>query len=178
MIKVIDIKRVEYSVTEPVTLTEVKTHLHVTDSDNDTELTALITQCRKSVEEFCLISIVNKRITLTADFDCEWELPYGPVIGIESVETRDTTIGSGIPSFSTLTEGWEITGEEFKEFYTSSTLRHKLIYTAGYQTVPIDLKLAVLNEIYFRYENKGQNNEDICKAARELAISYKRMIWI
>lgn len=174
MIKIIDIRRVEYSVMEPVDLTEVKTHLHVTDSDNDTELTDLITKCRKAIGNYCSVSIVNTRITLIADFDGEWDLPYGPVTGLESVATKDTTIGSGIPGFTTLDEGWTVEGDVF---YTCSPYRHKLIYTAGYETVPEDLKLAVLNEIYFRYENKGQNDNNVCMAARKLADPYKK-IWI
>ena len=45
---------------EHVTLNEVKTHLHITDSDNDTELTTLITQVRRSMDASVKFILLGK----------------------------------------------------------------------------------------------------------------------
>lgn len=203
--RIIDIKRVESSPTEPVTLTEVKAHLIITSTDDDTLLTALITQCRKAIEEYCAISIVSKTITMTADLCKEWELPYGPVTGIQSVQTRTGGEGSGPGVYATQESGWTTDGEEFLTFapttagtfnpgapftghfqwgpyaspYGSTFMRYKIVYTAGYSTVPQALNLAIMNEIAFRYELRGNemNFDGICFPARAIADPYKRNLW-
>ena len=198
---IIDIKRVETTTTEPVTLTEVKEHLLVTFSDDDTLLTSMITQARTKIEDWCNVSIIAKTVTMIADLYNEWELPYGPVIGIQGVQTRTTTQGSGLPTYETLTSGWGVDGVDFLTFdpFFSNTewnmpadvwlqggdlnYRYKLIYTVGYNPVPVDLKLAILNEIAFRYENRGEGSTvlsapGICQAAAVLAQAYKRISWL
>lgn len=202
--RIIDIKRVEGAVTEPVTLTQVKAHLIITFTDDDTLLTSLITQARKAIEEYCSISIVPKTITLSAFLYTCNELPYGPVTGLQSVETRTGTEGSGPGTFATQASGWDTGGEEFLTFnpswaggfnpgvpftgyfqwgpYASAHSYggsiYRLVYTAGYSTVPEELKLAILNEIAFRYEHRG--NEiitGISEAARVIAHPHKRTLW-
>lgn len=205
MNRIIDIKKVESAPTEPVTLTQVKAHLIITHSDDDTMLTALITQCRKAIEEYCAISIVVQTITLIADLCKEWELPYGPVTGIQGVSTRSGNEGSGPGTYETQTSGWTTDGSEFLSFspaaaggfnpgapfrgffqwgpYASPHAlgynRYKIIYTAGYTAVPEPLRLAILNEIAFRYERRGEGGEfdGICINARMIAGPYKRELW-
>lgn len=190
--RIIDIKRTESSPTEPLTLTEVKAHLLISFTDDDTLLTSLITQARKAIENYCKVSIVAQTVTMTADLFQEWELPYGPVTGIQGVATRSGTEGSGPASYETVTDGWGTDGEEFLSFdptgATSSQIfscatntpnRFKIIYTTGYNPVPDDLALAVLNEIAYRYENRG--NQDLSTAyspaAKAIAQPYQRMLW-
>ena len=183
MVRIIDIKRVEFSVTEPVTKAEVKERLKIYSSttEYDTEIDNLIPRVRKWVENTCNISIVNTRITLTAVFEQSWELPYGPVIGLEWVATKESTIGSGIPAFTTLEEGWELEGDEYPKFCTVSFYTHKLIYTAGYQTVPYDLKLGILDAIAYFYRNRGDvptADQLFSVDAFEKLVPYYRAIWI
>lgn len=203
--RIIDVKKVESSPAEPLTLTQVKAHLIITSTDDDTMLTALITQCRIAVEEYCAISVVSKTITLIADLCREWELPYGPVTGIQSVATRTGGEGSGPGVYATQDSGWTTDGSEFLSFcpapaggfnpgvpftgyfqwgpYASPFgfrgNRYKIIYTAGYSTVPELLKLAILNEISFRYENRGdmKDFDGICFAAQTIADPFKRKLW-
>jgi len=47
------------SETALVSLSDVKAHLYITHSDDDTYLTALIGKCRKMVEHYCNIAIVK-----------------------------------------------------------------------------------------------------------------------
>lgn len=208
----IDIKRVESSPTEPVTLAQAKAQLIVTSSDDDAKITELITQCRRSVENYAFVSMVAKTITLTADFNGEWELPYGPVNSITSVFKRTTPTGSGPVSYSADPGQWTVDGDEFKTFspaysnwasipvananqwmrperypyWLEYANRYKIIYTAG-PYAPEDLVLAILNEIAFRYEQRGDEVEirptisaelGLCPAAQRLCELHRRNCWI
>lgn len=201
---IIDIRRTESSPTEPCTLSEAKLQLIVTYSDDDTLITALITKARKIIENFCNISIVAQSVTLVADLYNEWELPYGPVTGITGVQTRTGTEGSGPSTYATQTSGWSTDGVEFITFTPSGAgfnpgapftgyfqwgpfaspyaqgpgNRYKITYTTGYSTVPDDLKQAVLLQIVYLYEHRGEEMEEkICDAARILAEPYLRKLW-
>lgn len=202
--RIIDIKRVESSPTEPLTLTQVKAHLIITATDDDTLLTALITSCRRVIEEYCAISIVTKTVTLIADLCREWELPYGPVTTVTSVSTRTGSSGSGPATYQAQTSGWETEGSDFLSFipggegwfnpgvpfrgyfqwgpyaspYGYGFNRYKIVYTAGYATVPEPLKLAILNEIAYRYEHRGEGElTGICDAARVISGPFRRELW-
>ena len=191
----IDIKRVELNPTEPVSLDEAKAQLIVTGTDDDNFIDGLITICRKAVENYCNISIAAKTITLVADLFNEWELPYGPVTGIQSVQTRTNTQGSGLPTYATLTSGWGLDGTEFLTFIPASGIdaignypiatnfgvapyRYKIQYTAGWPDCPNDLRQAILTEIAYRYENRGDlAAPGVCESTRILADPYVRQLW-
>ena len=183
MNNIIDIRLTETG-GELLTLTEVKTHLHITDTDNDTELTALITRCRKAVENYCNVSLVNKTVEMIADLCEEWELPHGPVIGIAGVQTATSQTGSAPTAYETQSS-WSLSGLDFPKFAPSGACfslsglgRYKLTYTVGYQVLPADLKLALLNEILFRYENRGDTGESLCPESEYLASPYKRLAFL
>lgn len=199
----VDIRRLESSPVEPVTLSQAKAQCIVTYSDDDNLIDGLITICRKAIENFCNVSIAAKTITLVADLFYEWELPYGPVTGLQSVQTRTSTQGSGLPTYQTLTSGWGVDGTEFLTFipgtgadaignYPIATnfgvfpYRYKIQYTAGWPDCPDDLRQAILTEIAYRYEHRGDeeiiNRLDaagtgVCDAARVLAQPYRRELW-
>jgi hypothetical protein len=143
-------------------------------------------------------------VTLIADLFKEWELPYGPVTGLLSVKTRTGNEGSGPGTYETLSSGWTYDGNDFVTFTPAPTggfnpgapftghfqwgpyssdrslvNRYKIVYTSGYANVPDALKLAILNEITYRYENRGSEAqlEGICFAARTMAEPYKRTLW-
>lgn len=192
---------------EPVSLAQAKTHCRVDFPDDDDYFAALIPQCRAAIESYCNISIVTKALTVTVTNACgqpEWnsynrvsrwdyafygltmagkwfELPYGPVKSIVSVTMTDrATIMVLTPNVDYFSRG-----VLFKELMLNSWSETALIiYYTGYDTVPQDLKLAILNEIAFRYELRGdiasryaQQNVGICEAAQYLADKYRR-IWV
>lgn len=206
MNNIIDIKRVENSPIEPIDLTEAKKQLIITSSDDDTLITSLITRSRKVIENFCHVSIVQKTITLIADLYQEWELPYGPVTGIQTVSTRSANEGSGPATYETPNSNWNTEGEEFVSFIPAGVPgfnvnkpfrgyfewgpfaspyaqtpgnRYRIVYTAGYTTVPEDLKQAILIQLAWLYEHKGEETGfTICEQAQYIAISYQRKLWI
>ena len=201
---IIDIRRTESSPTEPCTLAEAKAQAVITYSDDDTLITSLITKARKIIENYCSVSIVAQTVTMIADIWNEWELPYGPVTGITGVETRTGSEGSGPSTYATQTSGWSTEGLEFVTFTPAGAgfnpgapfvgyfqwgqyaspfgqgpgNRYKITYTTGYNPVPQDLKQAVLLQIVWLYEHRGEERtETICEAARNYADPYLRKLW-
>jgi hypothetical protein len=172
---VIDHQRVADLGAEFITLTEAKTQLRVTFSDDDSEITDMITRARKAVETYCNISIVYQRILAIIDYRCEWKLPFGPVIGIESVQDSAGVCGSGPITYETADTNWRYDGSEF---WPGSGNRYRVTYTSG-NYCPDDLKKVILEVISFMYENRGadKNVSDLSEVLK-LADSFKVMLWI
>lgn len=190
-----------YTITEPVTLAEAKAQCIVTHTEDDDYFTnILIAACRATVENYCHISLVEKTVTASLriennistrfpsgycspqDQDNVIELPYGPVKENPSV-TQISVNGT----ISSLTENQEysLTGSLYKNIVLNGAGTFLLVYKTGYQNaIPRDLKLAILNEISFRYEKRGDEtkryNADVpgvCAAAQVLADKYRRVAW-
>lgn len=187
----IDLKRVAYlTTTYPVTLDDAKTQLHITYTEDDAELTSMIPRAIKQIEAYCNISIIYQRIQWIADLFSEWKLPYGPVIGIESVQNRDSNAGSGVGGFTTATGNWRIDGDTFSavgigpfEFdLTTGSCgpnRFKITYTAGMSEVPDDLKQAILKQVVWLFEHKGDEGlTGLSKEVEEMINPYKVVIWL
>lgn len=185
---------VDQVVTNPQTLTtitlqEAKDHLIVTSADDDTILTSMLAACISAIERYCGVSILQQTISLQADIWYEFELPYGPVAAFTSA-----AIKTAINTYTTLVANtdYEIDNTlQFPRYIPFQTGRIKMVYTTGYaDKIPGDLKLAVLNELAFRYENRGDSSSaqrnsaqgtstaietGICHPAQQLANAYKRL---
>lgn len=208
----IDIKRSETGPTEPVSLEEIKDHLIITFTDDDNLLVSLLTKARKAIENHCSISIVTQTIILTADLYTEWELPFGPVLSISAVKTRATNEGSGPLSYTTAASGWNTDGQQFLTFIPEAAggfnpsnpfrgyfqwgqfmspyggtpqNRYQITYTAGYPNLPDDIKHAILMQIAWMYEHRGESDANkydwrpgVCEGALILSDPYKRQAWL
>lgn len=182
--EIVSINISQDDVTEPVTRSEVKAHLRIDSTDDDLYLDSLITYARQIIENYTYTSLVEKEITLTIAFKNRisgynsyfvepfyfWtELPYGPVQSIDDVLDKQEQV---------ITEDRYYTrGNGFMQWSGNFTEPITITYTAGYETLPPQLKLALLSEIAFRYENRGEA-EAISKVARTLAHPYKRYAWL
>lgn len=172
---IIDLKRVEDIGTVPISLAEAKTQLRVTFTDDDTEITALILKSIRHVENYCNISIIYQRVQLIACMQTDWALPYGPVVGIESVSDSEGQTGSGPVTFTTSERSWTIDGDLYGP---GGGYRQKIVYTTG-GILPADLKDVCLQVLTFLYENRGMS-----VAVTDLqhilsnADRYKIMLWI
>lgn len=205
--RIVDIKRVPNGAqTLPFTLDYAKQHARVDFTDDDSYLTILITQCIKAVENYCFISIFPTTVTFTvegcgvpflpigASYNTEkyasggvhgnplFELPYGPlsagVTSVSKINSDYTTTILDSTSYNTI-------GEDFKSLIiTSGGAINKIIYNAGYTTIPEDLILAILNELAFRYEARGDStnryagqNVGLSESSQYLANPFKRTSW-
>jgi len=154
---------------------DVKPHLAITHTDDDTYLTDLVKQVREATERFCGISIGSQTRKWVYDFDvCEWNIPYGPVISITSVVRRT---GAGTTETLTANEGYELQGEHNKTMTVYSGGRCTITYVTGYTTLPDGLKRGMLEEIAFRYEHRGDTNPGLSEGAQSYLIRYKDFNW-
>jgi uncharacterized phiE125 gp8 family phage protein len=187
---------------EPVSLSEAKAHCYISHTEDDDYLTGiLIPGARQSVENYCHISLVEKTITATLkiennirlsdpsgyldirDNDNVFELPYGPVKSLLSATLKSS---NGELIAMAENEDYLIEGNLYKSMTINSTGTILLVYTSGYKNaIPYDLKLAILNEIAFRYELRGdktnryaQQNVGMCESATYLAEKYRRLAWL
>lgn len=174
--------------TEPVTLAEAKTHLRVTFNDDDVEIYRMITRARKYIENYCSISIVRQRIQVVANICGCWDLPLAPVVEVESVETRELYNGSGPLVYVPSDQDWSIDGDNFlsngypqhistrDRFYPDN--RTRVTYIAGMEMCPEDLKAAILAQLAFLYENRGETSDKTSSEALELAAPYRILRWL
>lgn len=193
--KIIDVEIADaQTAVEPLTLADAKKWLKVTFADDDSVITGLISSCRKAIEEFCTISIIEKDISLIADLNysnnrscIEFEIPYGPVLftaDISEIIVSKSKGGNTSNNFELLvldTDYW-FDGVSFYRFKTNIPGRYKFVYSAKYATVPPALLLALKVEIAYRYENRGDIDYDmntiLSAEAKRVAQPYKRMTWL
>lgn len=176
MMQVVDLKRVADLGSPPITLSEAKSQLIVDFTDDDALITQLLTKATRTVENYCQISIIYQRVQLIADIGAEfWELPYGPVIGLESVETTTSQTGSGVSLFEAATTAWRIVGSQFSSPFC---YRYRLTYTAG-NYCPEDLKQVILEVLVFMYENRGKTADaDGMERILAKAGAYRKLWWV
>jgi uncharacterized phiE125 gp8 family phage protein len=138
-------------VVEPVTLAEAKSYCRVTtDAENDL-FAILIKSAREAVEVATGLSLVPKDITtyfnnISGNFD----IPFGP-IDISTFELFDME-QNGLEITGT---NLQLIGDEFPKLDYPRWGNLKATYEAGYTTIPTDLKLAILDQISYDYENRG-----------------------
>ena len=200
----IDIDKTEsYVGTEPVTLAEAKAHCYIDGAQDDAKISDLIGECREVVENYCHISIVEKTITATMEISNtlstryyaaagnlnpsnsgqpynDIELPFGPIKAVSKI----TSISSnGVANDLVEGEDYSVKGTLYKTLCMFGAYgTNILIYTTGYINVPGGLKLAILNEIAFRYEHRGDKGKryeigELCPDAEGFAKKYRRMAW-
>lgn len=162
--------------TLPVSLTEVKTHLHITDTENDTELGDMINRVTKRVEDYCNISIVEQTVILIADLKGRMRLPFPPVVSIESISVTD---GNFNPTTEDLTvDDYSLIGHQDAMFQSSRCAIHTINYTTGMDSVDENLKLAILEEILYRYENRGDEAAGFSPGVMILLEPFKNLSWL
>lgn len=178
----IDFGKSESSPSEPISLSVMKDYLKVTFTDDDSDLTSLIVAARKSVEDFCNITIVAKTVLLIADLYTEFELPMGPLNSFTSAALK-TAINTY--TVAVANTDYEIDGVSYSRFIPITPGRYKLVYTTANPDIADDLILAIKQEVAFRFENKGETIQirtgakpGVCEAAEYLAGPYRRMQWL
>jgi hypothetical protein len=166
-------------IVEPVSLDEAKAYMRVEgfqdvdDSspvefdDEDDLIEDIITASREAVEKFTGLHLVSK--TLTVHFTNlkggrELPGPMGDVVGLYTVDDTEIT-------------DYTLVGTEFKRLLCPKYENMKIVYEAGSETIDMGLKNAILIEVLWRYENRG-DKEGLCLMAKRAANPYKRVTWL
>lgn len=147
--QVLDVQIIQDVTLEPVTLAEVKSHLRVTFSDDDTYIeSTLIPGCRAAVEQYCGLSLATKILKAQiVNAEGNIELPYGPVQQLVALEDSE---GNAVSDYLSA-------GLLFKRLQTQTCGYATATYIAGYVpgAIPFDLKLDLLRIIGYCYEHRG-----------------------
>ena len=170
-----DVKVSTAVASELLTVAEVKTHLAITHTDDDTYLTSLVKQVREAAERYCGISIGEQTRIWTFDFgEDEYKIPYGPVTSVTSVTKK-----SDVATYEALTVNtdYEVDGQQDKTISVFDGGRCKVTYTCGYSTLPNELRRAMLEEAAWRYEHRGDVNVGLSEGAKSYLIHFKDFSW-
>jgi uncharacterized phiE125 gp8 family phage protein len=164
---------------DPVTLTEAKTHLEYTGTAKNSYITGLITTATKLCEAYSGLSFVTQTRRVKLDyFPCSYiELPYGPVQTIESFTyTKDdgstVTLVEGtdfiLDKHSRIARLYSIGSDGTIDTWPTDfkSIPHPIIidYNAGYDDVsgeqtPAQVKTAVLMYLTKYFANRGDEKE-------------------
>jgi len=165
--------------TDLVTLIEYKAAEGVNTPKNDEQLNYIIPSVSELVKTYCANSFVdyyssNKVDTINIDWDTYIvQLTESPVNTVVSVEERDS-YGT---SYRTLTTG---AYEYFLDTATDSIIRTtngsyknwprgpgavRVTYTAGYASIPLDLRLAVFDLITYYLKDEHKERRSIAGAS-------------
>lgn len=174
---IFDIKLVTDVASELLTLTDVKAHLYITHTNDDTYLTYLITRARKQIENYCSIAIGSQTRVWVADFtgNVETQIPFQPVISVDQVSEK-----TDFSTYTLVTVGtaYDVDGEHEKTFTPFYNGRFKVEYTTGYTTCPDDLKQGWLCQIAYLYENRGdESKQGLTEVAKDLIAPYRDLSW-
>jgi uncharacterized phiE125 gp8 family phage protein len=143
-------------VTEPITLAEAKDYARIDGAAEDTLITSLIKVARLHCESYMGKAIIRKTVTIESfSFPYVWQIPYGPLVSANDV-TKVATIDQNNVETAL---NYQVNIGLFPKIAITSgdqSFKFKMIYTAGFTTVPEDIKLAVkmmVNTLYERRED-------------------------
>jgi uncharacterized phiE125 gp8 family phage protein len=147
-------------IVEPVTLAEAKLYCRITTSAEDTLITLMITQAREAIEVATGLSLIPKDITTYfSNVSGNFDIPFGPV-DIATFDLFDMEQNALEITGTNL----QLIGNQFPKLVFPRYVNLKATYRAGYTTIPKDLKLAILDQISYDYENRGLDSDSgICE---------------
>jgi len=165
---VIDILFVEDSSppTEPVTLDEALAQANIDNLGQDNALIdAYITTARVQCEGYCNIGFIPRTIQAVINNALgNIYLPYGPVDDVSAV----TDIDGNVIEF-------KISGVQWKQIRTPQQNNLTVIYTAGYSELPQVFKTAILQQVAYLFEHRGDEKADtFSPIAKSLLQPYRR----
>jgi hypothetical protein len=138
--------------TEPLTLQEAKDWDKIDQDVDDDIITALITAARRICEKFSGIGFINRTIDANINnSNGGFQLPYGPITGDPTAADADGNTLDLTYQFGQI---------------ISPRGRMTVSYTAGYTTLPEDLKTALKAQVLFLYENRGESTVAVSPIAK------------
>jgi len=150
------------AVVEPVSLTDAKNWLRITNYDTDDVLIGdLLNAARVHIEKLTGCSLVNKSVRINVELTPQsqgfWiiDVPYGPLGCVDEVKIK-----TGMNTYEVLTknEEYEIIGGKI---WLYSPGIYVIKYQCGYNSIPEDLATDILTLVAWSYENRGKkmNND-------------------
>lgn len=138
-------------VTEPVTLAEAKLYCRVTNTADNDLITELITQSRQMIEMATNLSLIPKiaQVWFTNQAG-SYNFPFGPITTFTSLYNEN--------SVQIIAGNYTLVGGNFPIITFPRGMNYKATYSCGYTTLPKELKIAILDQVNFGYENRGNDD--------------------
>ena len=148
------------STCEPVTLAEAKSYARVTTNAEDALIEIMISSAREAIEVATGLSLVQKEIVVFFNnINGKFELPFGPV-NINTFQLYDM----GQNGMEISPSDYDLFGGLHPKLEFPRYTNLKAIYIAGQDCIAKDLKLAILDQISYDYENRGLDGDSgICE---------------
>ncbi len=166
---------------EPVSIEEMKDYLRLegfVDIDESTAedlsnfdfddrlLAETIKGARQVMEEKAGISLIRKTLEAVLTNMCGMiEIPFGPVISVTSLFDSDTT--------EILAANYTVVGNKWKYLKYPAQKHLTITYEAGYEKLPMALKLDLMRLVAYMYENRGDDPK-IEAFSSQIASKYSR----
>lgn len=161
-------------VVEPVTLQEAKDYCRVTTTADDALITNMITEAREAIERVAGLSLIPKTaVVFFKNNQGNFELPYGPVKNISEIyDVRQSQVIA--------TTQYLLVGSQYPSLVYPTYDILRATYTTGFDVVPKDLKIAILDQINYSYENRGVDSfhydyKGICEKAMRACQRHSRV---
>ena len=165
-----------------VTTTEYKAYAGINSSNQDVQIAAIIPKVSQLVKTLCrrtFVDFVDEAKTDKFSFGL-LNLTEYPVIAVDSVELSSDN-GATYTALVEFTDYVLDTETEqilpLNEYYTPNgfTKRvngYRVSYTAGYEQLPVDLKLAVLDLVTYYIKNDGAVHSPKAPGTNTVQIEY------
>lgn len=139
---------------ECITVAEAKQYCRVSNNVEDDLFVDLIIQARQIVEKVANIKLVPCQVDVWFNNSGgNFQLPFGPVTYILGMWDQQN---NQIPSTT-----YRLMGAQYPIVRYPMYGEIKISYMAGYDCVPTDLKVAMLDQINYDYENRGMDVNDM-----------------
>lgn len=144
--------------TEPITTAQAKLHASIDYTDYDSIIPIYISAARQAVEKYTGYALVDKTVKHTANLKANvpFQLSYNPV----------KQFSYAIRDYGQMNQNMILDGELANNFGANSEIViveqdgiYDIEYTAGFTSVPADLKLAVLQLFTFIFNQRGEYSE-------------------
>lgn len=158
--------------TEPISYTEAKEYLKLSNDVEQTLIESLIVSARERCERYAGQSFLPREVVCYFESIDDWrELPYQPnASNIVVKDEDDTTL--------TIDVDYEIRGLNYKQIRIVSSTPITVTYDAGFATCPEIAKLAMLKEISSNYWNRETDMTGVGAESRMLLNSIRRMTFL
>lgn len=171
--QLLDLTDVESSgeiLTESVTLDEVKNFckIDINESEENALIQSLITAARLMCEEYSNILFIKRPVVAVINNGNGGFFLTGPVGEIISITDME---GNTIP-----VENYKLSGSLWKQLIYPRLHNIVITYYAGHEVLPENLKTALLNAVYFLYDNRSQGTDNIGPIAMTL-LNPVRRVW-
>jgi len=139
---------------ECITVAEAKQYCRVSNDVEDDLFVDLIIQARQIVEKVTNLKLVPCQVDVWFNnAGGNFQLPFGPVSYILGMwDYQNTQIPSNI---------YRLMGAQYPVVRYPLYGEIKMSYIAGFDCVPTDLKVAMLDQINYDYENRGMDVNDM-----------------